>query len=171
MLIACAGWGGRLWQCQSSNISKSRNSTVHYLLNPQTTCFMSYKDIKVLMADLKRVYALLMHELEAFGEKWNAKYPKIMQSWEANWPKISAYYKFSQEVWTLIYTTNAIEGFNRQLRKITKSKSIFPPTTVCLKCCIWLWGTSPNNGRESTGNGVWSSPNGRFFYWPSAKLR
>ena len=95
---------------------------IHQIRN--TTRFVSYKDIKALMADLKRVYAAVdeetaLYELEAFGEKWNGKYPKIAQSWEANWPKLSTYFKYPQEVRTLIYTTNAIEGFNRQLRKVT----------------------------------------------------
>ena len=109
---------------------------IHQIRN--TTRFVSYKDIKVLMADLKRVYAAAneetaLYELEAFGEKWNDKYPKIAQSWEANWPKLSTYFKYPQEVRTLIYTTNAIEGFNRQLRKVTKSKSVFPTDDSLLK--------------------------------------
>lgn len=89
---------------------------IHQIRN--TTRFVSYKDIKALMADLKRVYAAVdeetaLYELEVFGEKWNGKYPKIAQSWEGNWPKLSTYFKYPQEVRTLIYTTNAIEGFNR----------------------------------------------------------
>ena len=109
---------------------------IHQIRN--TTRFVSYKDIKALMADLKRIYAAVdeetaLYELEAFGEKWNAKYPKIAQSWEANWPKLSTYFKYPQEVRTLIYTTNAIEGFNRQLRKVTKSKSVFPTDDSLLK--------------------------------------
>ena len=109
---------------------------IHQIRN--TTRFVSYKDIKALMADLKRVYAAVdeetaLYELEAFGEKWNAKYPKIAQSWEANWSKLSTYFKYPQEVRTLIYTTNAIEGFNRQLRKVTKSKSVFPTDDSLLK--------------------------------------
>ena len=109
---------------------------IHQIRN--TTRFVSYKDIKVLMADLKRVYAAVdeetaLYELESFGEKWNGKYPKIAQSWEANWPKLSTYFKYPQEVRTLIYTTNAIEGFNRQLRKVTKSKSVFPTDDSLLK--------------------------------------
>lgn len=109
---------------------------IHQIRN--TTRFVSYKDIKVLMADLKRVYAAVdeetaLYELESFGKKWNGKYPKIAQSWEANWPKLSTYFKYPQEVRTLIYTTNAIEGFNRQLRKVTKSKSVFPTDDSLLK--------------------------------------
>ena len=109
---------------------------IHQIRN--TTRFVSYKDIKELMADLKRVYAAVdeetaLYELESFGEKWNGKYPKIAQSWNANWPRLSTYFKYPQEVRTLIYTTNAIEGFNRQLRKVTKSKSVFPTDDSLLK--------------------------------------
>src|SRR5699024_8887702 len=64
--------------------------------------------------------------LDAFGERWDKKYPKISQSWRANWANLSTYFKYPQEVRRLIYTTNAIEGFNRQLRKVTKAKSVFP---------------------------------------------
>lgn len=71
---------------------------IHQIRN--TTRFVSYKDIKALMADLKRVYAAVDEEtalygLECFGEKWNGKYPKIAQSWEATWAKLSTYYQIS----------------------------------------------------------------------------
>ena len=64
--------------------------------------------------------------LDSFAEKWDGKYPKIAQSWRDNWPNLSTYFKYPEEVRRLIYTTNAIEGFNRQLRKVTKAKSVFP---------------------------------------------
>ena len=59
-------------------------------------------------------------------EKWKEKYPNAMKSWYTNWDAITPIFKFSAEVRTVIYTTNAIEGFNRQLRKVTKSKAVFP---------------------------------------------
>lgn len=109
---------------------------IHQIRN--TTKFVSYKDIKVLMADLKRVYAApseetAVFELDSFEEKWKSKYPKIAISWRNNWPNLSTYFKYPQEVRTLIYTTNAIEGFNRQLRKVTKSKTVFPTDDSLLK--------------------------------------
>jgi transposase-like protein len=67
------------------------------------------------------------------GGNENAKYPKIGQSWRANWATLSTYFKYPQEVRTLIYTTNVIEGFNRQLRKVIKSKSVFPTDDSLLK--------------------------------------
>ena len=109
---------------------------IHQIRN--STRFVSYKDIKTLMVDLKRVYAAVdeqtaLYELEQFEDKWRGKYPKIALSWKNNWANLSTYFKYPQEVRTLIYTTNAIEGFNRQLRKVTKSKSVFPTDDALLK--------------------------------------
>ena len=109
---------------------------IHQIRN--TTRFVSYKDIKALMADLKKVYAAIdeqtaLSELENFNEKWGTKYPKIAISWRDNWANLSTYFKYPQEVRTLIYTTNAIEGFNRQLRKVTKNKGVFPTDDSLLK--------------------------------------
>ena len=77
--------------------------------------------------------AAALDALDTFAEKWDKKYPKIAQSWRENWPNLSAYFKYPQEVRRLIYTTNAIEGFNRQLRKVTKAKSVFPTDDSLLK--------------------------------------
>lgn len=109
---------------------------IHQIRN--TTKYVSYKDIKALMSDLKKVYAavdepIALSELDAFEEKWGKKYPKIAQSWRSNWPNLSTYFKYPQEVRTLIYTTNSIENFNRQLRKVTKAKSVFPTDESLLK--------------------------------------
>ena len=109
---------------------------IHQIRN--TTKFVSYKDIKALMADLKKVYAAIdeqtaLSELENFDEKWGNKYPKIAISWREKWANLSTYFKYPQEVRTLIYTTNAIEGFNRQLRKVTKNKGVFPTDDSLLK--------------------------------------
>jgi len=109
---------------------------IHQIRN--TTRFVSYKDIKALMADLKKVYAAVdeetaLRQLDELESIWGKKYPKIAESWRRNWANLSAYFKYPQEVRTLIYTTNAIEGFNRQLRKVTKSKSVFPTDDSLLK--------------------------------------
>ncbi len=109
---------------------------IHQIRN--TTKFVSYKDIKALMVDLKAVYGAVDEEtasdnLDTFEEKWGTKYPKISRSWRENWANLSTYFKYPQEMRTLIYTTNAIEGFNRQLRKVTKSKSVFPTDDSLLK--------------------------------------
>ena len=109
---------------------------IHQIRN--TTNYVSYKDLKKLMADLKMVYAApdeaaALEELESFGKKWNSKYPKIYKSWSERWATLSTYFKYPNEVRKLIYTTNAIEGFNRQLRKVTNSKAVFPSDDSLLK--------------------------------------
>ena len=113
-----------------------QNCIIHQLRNSSN--YVSYKDIKALMADLKAVYAAVdesaaLDALDAFAEKWDKKYPKIAQSRRENWPNLSTYFKYPQEVRRLIYTTNASEGFNRQLRKVTKAKSVFPTDDSLLK--------------------------------------
>ena len=90
------------------------------------------------MKDLKQVYAAVdepsaLSALEDFGGKWDRKYPKITASWRDRWANLSTYFKYPIEVRKLIYTTNAIENFNRQLRKVTKSKSVFPTDDALLK--------------------------------------
>ena len=106
-----------------------QNCIIHQLRN--SSKYVSYKDIKALMADLKKVYTAATEEaaldaLDSFTAAWDSKYPKISKSWYENWPNLSTYFKFPQELRKLIYTTNTIEGFNRQLKKVTKAKSVFP---------------------------------------------
>lgn len=113
-----------------------QNCIIHQLRN--SSKYVSYKDIKQLIADLKAVYAAAdeqsaLSALDDFEAAWGKKYPKIAPSWRENWANLSTYFKFPQEVRRLIYTTNAIEGFNRQLRKVTKSKSVFPTDDSLLK--------------------------------------
>ena len=76
------------------------------------------------MAGLKRVYGAptlddAEFRLEEFREKWNGKYPQILKSWDANWAELTTYFKYPEEVRRLIYTTYAVEGFHRMLRKYT----------------------------------------------------
>lgn len=109
---------------------------IHQIRN--STRYVSYKDIKALMADLKKVYAAVdeetaLYELNNFAEKWDSKYPKISISWRNHWAELSTYFKYPQSVRTLIYTTNSIENFNRQLRKVTKSKAVFPNDDSLMK--------------------------------------
>ncbi len=102
---------------------------IHQIRN--STRYVSYKDVKTLMKDLKKVYTApseetAVSELENFDKIWGKKYPKIAISWRKNWPELSTYFKYPDEVRKLIYTTNTIEGYNRQLRKVTKNKGVFP---------------------------------------------
>ena len=109
---------------------------IHQIRN--STKYVSYKELKPLMADLKKVYAapteqLALDNLDEFAAKWDSKYPKISKSWKEHWPTLSTYFKYPEEVRKIIYTTNAIEGFNRQLRKVTKSRTVFPTDESLLK--------------------------------------
>ena len=79
---------------------------IHQIRN--TTKFVSYKELKPLMADLKRVYAapteeIALAELDSFDEKWSGKYPKIAKSWKDNWANLSTYFKYPEAVRRLIY--------------------------------------------------------------------
>lgn len=138
ILIACVDGLTGFTQAIEAVFPKTeiQHCIIHQIRN--STRFVSYKDIKLLMADLKRVYAapteeIAFSELESFGEKWNGKYPKIYKSWNDHWATLSTYFKYPEPVRRLIYTTNAIEGFNRQLRKVTKSKTVFPSDDSLLK--------------------------------------
>ena len=102
---------------------------IHQIRN--STKYVSYKDIKELMKDLKAVYKaptedLALTNLGVFEEKWSKKYPMCVSSWKNNWTELSTYFKYPEGIRKLIYTTNAMENFNRQLRKVTKNKTIFP---------------------------------------------
>lgn len=96
-----------------------------------TTKFVSYKDIKPFMKDLKKVYQadteeLALSALDDLEAEWGKKYPSSVASWRNNWPQLSAYFKYPAEIRKVIYTTNSIENYNRQLRKVTKNRTIFP---------------------------------------------
>ena len=103
-----------------------------------STKFISYKDLKPFMADLKLVYKadtedLALAALDELEETWGKKYPASIASWRNNWAQLSTYFKYPGEIRRLIYTTNSIENFNRQLRKVTKTKTIFPTDDALFK--------------------------------------
>lgn len=95
-----------------------------------STRFVGYKDIKQLMADLKLVYKAVTEEealenLMTFKEKWGKKYPSCIKTWEDNWDILSTFFAYPPEIRKIIYTTNIIEGLNRQFRQVTKNKPSF----------------------------------------------
>jgi len=100
--------------------------------------YVASKEQKVFMKDLKLVYqadtkdqaetALL--ELE---EKWGKKYPVVIRSWNDNWDRLSTYFEYSRPIRRLIYTTNTVEGFHRQIRKVTKTKGAFTSDMALMK--------------------------------------
>ncbi|GHT92195.1 hypothetical protein FACS1894140_3880 [Spirochaetia bacterium] len=109
---------------------------VHMVRN--STKFVSWKDLKKVCTDLKAVYAAATEEagrdaLEEFGKIWNSKYPMIYQSWDSRWDDLSEFFKYPPEIRKAIYTTNAIESLNYQLRKVTKNRSTFPNDDAIFK--------------------------------------
>ena len=95
-----------------------------------STRFVSYKDIKALMADLKLVYTAVtedeaLNNLIRFKEKWSKSYPSCVKTWEDNWDILSTFFAYPAEIRKIIYTTNIIEGLNRQFRQLTKNKPSF----------------------------------------------
>lgn len=102
---------------------------VHMVRN--STKYVSYKDLKEVTADLKKIYSAInesdgIRELQNFSKKWNDKYPAISDMWERLWSGIAPFYSFPDGIRKVIYTTNAIESANRQIRKIIKNKGVFP---------------------------------------------
>ena len=109
---------------------------VHQILN--SLKYMASEDHKVFMADLKPVYKadtleqaeLRLVDLET---KWGKKYENVIEFWRSNWPKLTSYFRYDAAVYRLIYTTNTIEGFHRQVRKVTKTKGAFTSDMALLK--------------------------------------
>lgn len=116
--------------------AESQLCVIHQIRN--TLKYVAHKDSKELMSDLKRVYqAVNIEEAEiAFGEfreKWQNKYPIVIKSWENNWDQLTTYFKYPHEIRKVIYTTNVIEGYHRQLRKATKTKTAYSTDEALLK--------------------------------------
>jgi transposase-like protein len=100
--------------------------------------YVSYKDVKKICTALRVIYtspseAAALKELDKFEETWGKKYPLIVRSWRNNWFELSTFFKYPPEIRKIIYTTNIIESYHRQLRKVTKGKSIFPNDEALLK--------------------------------------
>lgn len=105
---------------------------IHMLRN--SFKYVSYKDLKKFASDFKNVYnasteTAALAELETIKETWGKKYPYAISNWENNWEDVSSFFQFSDEIRRIMYTTNIIEGLNRQYRKVTKTKSVFPSDT------------------------------------------
>lgn len=103
-----------------------------------STRYISYKDIRSFMADLKLVYKApsemaALAALDHLEDKWSTKYAPAIKSWRNNWSELSTMFKYSPEIRKLIYTTNLVENFNRQIRKSTKTKGAFVSDDAALK--------------------------------------
>lgn len=109
---------------------------VHQIRN--STRYVSYKDIEEFMRDLKSIYQaatleMAEHNLDKIEEKWKSKYSSSIKSWRENWTELSVYFAHPQPIRKMIDTTNSIENINRQLRKVTKTKSSYTSDDALLK--------------------------------------
>lgn len=100
--------------------------------------YINYAEQKEFMRDLKEVYKAInseegLNKLNNMYEKWGKKYSMVLDSWLNKWDKLSTYFEYEDRVKKIIYTTNILEGLNRQLRKTTKTKTIFPTDDALLK--------------------------------------
>ena len=109
---------------------------VHQIRN--SLKYVASKDQKEFMTDLKPVYQAVNKDsaelqLLKLAEKWEKKYPLVIDSWQRNWEKLSTYFKYPEAIRKLVYTTNTIEGYHRQIRKVTKTKGAFTSDMALLK--------------------------------------
>ena len=105
---------------------------IHMLRN--SFKYINYNDLKKFSSNFKNVYnapneTAALAELETIKENWGRKSPYATSSWENNWEDVNSFFQFSNEIRRIMYTTNIIEGLNRQYRKVTKAKSVFPSDT------------------------------------------
>lgn len=131
ILIACTDNLTGMTESISAVFPKTQHQLciVHQIRN--SLKYVSYKDRKVLAADLKPIYTAVNEEqaqlaLAAFEEKWSQQYPYIAKSWYNNWDNLVIFLEYPNEIRKVIYTTNAIESLNSQFRKVTKNKRVFP---------------------------------------------
>jgi len=109
---------------------------VHQIRN--SLKYIASKDQKEFMKDLKKVYRatnkdVAQDELDKLSDKWQERYPVVIQSWQNNWEHLSQYFKYTAPTRKIIYTTNAVEGYHRQVRKVTKTKGAFTNDMALLK--------------------------------------
>jgi len=100
--------------------------------------YVTWRDRKAFVSDLKTVYKAATREeaevnLIRLEEAWGDKYGAAVRSWQNNWEELSTFFEFPQEIRRLIYTTNSVEGYHRQLRKVIKNKSSFPTPQAARK--------------------------------------
>ena len=115
-------------EIQKCIVQQIRNSIRH----------ISYKDVREFASELKEMYNASTLEqaenrLDALEEKWGKKYMAVINSWRSNWNELTTYFKYDTKIRKLIYTTNPIESLNRQLRKYTKTKSLYPTDEALMK--------------------------------------
>ncbi|WML57953.1 IS256 family transposase [Neobacillus sp. PS2-9] len=142
ILIACKDGLSGFSEAINATFPKTdiQSCIIHQLRN-NVKC-VPHKFRKELMDDLKKVYKAYTLEqaelaFDEFKEKWGNKYPSVIISWETNWLELTTFFSYPVEIRKLIYTTNTIEAFHRQLRKVTKTKTAYP-TDNALRKIVYL---------------------------------
>jgi len=138
ILITCVdnlnGFSEAISACYAK--TEIQKCIIHQIRN--SIKYVSYKDVKKITSALQPIYKApteqaALDELGHFEKTWGEKYPLIVRSWRNNWSELATFFKYSPEIRRLIYTTNVIESYHRQLRKVTKGKSVFPSDEALLK--------------------------------------
>ena len=145
---------------------------VHQIRN--SLKYVASKDQKAFLADLKLVYRattkeLAEQQLDALDQKWGKKYPLVINSWRKNWDKLSTYFKYDPAIRKMIYTTNAIEGFHRQVRKVTKTKGAFPSDMALLKLVYLAYRNIRKKWTSPLQN--WSLTVSQLSIWFEGRLK
>lgn len=130
ILIACID---QLRGFSDAILSIYPNTTVQHCIVHQIRNSIKYvasKNQKEFIKDLKTVYQAMTKEeaeinLQKLEDKWDEQYPIVIRSWKDNWDTLSAYFQFTAPIRRIIYTTNTVEGYHRQIRKVTKNKGVF----------------------------------------------
>jgi len=123
---------------------------IHQIRNSNN--YVPEKEKKAFNADLKKIYSASNKEtaelqLDKFEEQWGKKYPSVVRSWRKNWDNLSHFFKYEPEIRKLIYTTNLVEGYHRQLRQVTKNKGSFSTETALTKL-LYLKIVNINNSKK-----------------------
>ena len=142
ILIACTDNLKGFSQAIQSIYTKAevQSCIVHQIRN--SIKYVASKDQKEFMSNLKKVYRaetkdLAEIALENLASKWQGKYPIVIESWQNNWDKLTTYFQYTAPIRKLIYTTNAVEGYHRQIRKVTKTKGAFT-SDMALQKLVYL---------------------------------
>src|ERR1700750_440082 len=135
---------------------------IHLIRN--SLAFVSWKDRKLIMPDLKAIYRAetaetAAAELEAFEAQWGKRYPAIGQAWRRAWEYVVPFFAFAPGIRKMIYTTNAVEALHRSLRKIIKTRGSFPNDDAALKL---LYLAIKNAGLRWRRPVEWTSAMGQF---------
>ena len=146
---------------------------VHQIRN--SLKYIPWKDQRAFMSDLKPVYRATSKQaaesnLKQLETKWGSKYPVVIEQWRRNWERLSRYFKYPEDIRRIMYTTNTVEGFHRQLRKVTKTKGAFSNDNALIKLLYLAQNRITSKWRRppKTGGGLAKKAN--YGRYPSLAL-